>query len=172
MHSTALFVRLDDTMCFNYETTFHSCELSIVDGSLVCPTCRQDCPTSCVIDNLFINNLNMGGGATAEGSQSNDGGDEQKICTACEEGSPVSSYCIDCADWLCDQCVQAHRRVRITKDHVIQTKDAMASNDIKPPSHSSMMHCKVVHKPSPILFKAYGVSQENSQPVSTKGIQF
>ena len=130
-------------MWFNYETTLHSCELSFVDGSLVCPTCRQDCPTSCVIDNLFINNLNMGV-AAAEGGQSNSSADEQKICTACEEGSPVSSYCIDCADWLCDQCVQAHRRVRMTKDHVIQTKDAMASNDIKPPSHSSMMHCKVV----------------------------
>ena len=115
-----------------------------VDGSLACPTCRQECPANCVIDNLFINSLNMSSGSTSEG-QSNSNVDDQKTCTACEEGTPVSSYCVDCADWLCEQCVQAHRRVRVTKDHVIQSKDATAGSDTKPPPHSLMMHCKT-HK--------------------------
>ena len=46
-----------------------------------------------------------------------------KLCTACEENIPATSFCQDCSEWLCDQCVKAHRRVRITKDHTIQTKE-------------------------------------------------
>lgn len=41
------------------------------------------------------------------------------FCSNCSEGSKVTSQCQDCKEILCDTCVQAHLRVRLTKDHHI-----------------------------------------------------
>lgn len=46
-------------------------------------------------------------------------GDEPSLCTSCEEGASATSRCRDCSELLCDPCVRAHQRVRITKDHRI-----------------------------------------------------
>ena len=46
-----------------------------------------------------------------------------RVCTSCEDNSPATSYCLNCTDWLCDACVQAHQRVRVTKDHLIQSEE-------------------------------------------------
>lgn len=57
----------------------------------------------------------------------------ERVCTSCEDKSPATSYCLDCTDWLCDACVQAHQRVRVTKDHTVQTMEeyrASASSSI------------------------------------------
>ena len=36
---------------------------------------------------------------------------------------------MECGEWLCKTCVEAHQRVKITKDHKIRTKeDADASS--------------------------------------------
>ncbi|XP_041048236.1 E3 ubiquitin-protein ligase TRIM71 isoform X1 [Carcharodon carcharias] len=43
----------------------------------------------------------------------------QAGCSSCDEGAPVTSRCLDCAEYLCDHCVRAHQRVRLTKEHVI-----------------------------------------------------
>ncbi|KAI0212981.1 hypothetical protein LSAT2_002033 [Lamellibrachia satsuma] len=60
-------------------------------------------------------------------SQSNDS--DQVMCKECEKGHPVSLYCDDCDEWLCTQCVQAHQRVRITKNHTILLKICTECND-------------------------------------------
>ncbi|XP_043563255.1 E3 ubiquitin-protein ligase TRIM71 [Chiloscyllium plagiosum] len=65
-----------------------------------------------------------GGGAAAGGrgrarprsSQAGAGGGG---CSSCDEGAPVTSRCLDCAEYLCDRCVRAHQRVRLTKEHAI-----------------------------------------------------
>ncbi|KAF2884307.1 hypothetical protein ILUMI_21869 [Ignelater luminosus] len=51
--------------------------------------------------------------------------DDVPMCSSCEEGTSASSRCRDCSEMLCDPCVRAHQRVRITKDHRIVrfTKD-------------------------------------------------
>ncbi|XP_054846803.1 E3 ubiquitin-protein ligase TRIM71 [Eublepharis macularius] len=41
-------------------------------------------------------------------------------CSSCDEGNAVSSRCLDCQEHLCDNCVRAHQRVRLTKDHFIE----------------------------------------------------
>lgn len=41
------------------------------------------------------------------------------ICSNCDEGAVASSRCRDCNEVLCDSCVRAHQRVRLTKDHYI-----------------------------------------------------
>lgn len=40
-------------------------------------------------------------------------------CSNCGDGIWVTSYCKDCREYLCENCVRAHNRVRITKDHQI-----------------------------------------------------
>ncbi|CAH2282911.1 E3 ubiquitin- ligase TRIM71 [Pelobates cultripes] len=41
-------------------------------------------------------------------------------CSSCDEGSGASSHCLECRENLCDNCVRAHQRVRLTKDHFIE----------------------------------------------------
>lgn len=44
----------------------------------------------------------------------------QHGCSSCDEGNAASSRCLDCQEHLCDNCVRAHQRVRLTKDHYIE----------------------------------------------------
>ncbi|XP_017555898.1 E3 ubiquitin-protein ligase TRIM71 [Pygocentrus nattereri] len=43
-------------------------------------------------------------------------------CSSCDEGNPATSHCLDCREYLCDNCVRAHQRVRLTKDHLIERR--------------------------------------------------
>ncbi|XP_064414849.1 E3 ubiquitin-protein ligase TRIM71-like [Latimeria chalumnae] len=43
-------------------------------------------------------------------------------CSSCDEGSAATSHCLDCQEDLCDRCVKAHQRVRLTKEHLIQRR--------------------------------------------------
>ena len=69
---------------------------------------------------------------------------KEHICTGCEENAVATSFCKDCTDWLCNQCVFAHRRVRVTKDHVIhEAKEAgMHNDDNKDKIHFCPSHCR------------------------------
>ena len=100
---------------------------------LKCPNCGQEflVPPRGVIgflDNQFVLE-NMG---KLQRKQEN----VQRCCTSCEDNSPASSFCLNCSDWLCDACVSAHQRVRVTKDHKIQSEaeylENSESSDVKP----------------------------------------
>lgn len=41
------------------------------------------------------------------------------ICRSCDEGNNAVGRCRDCNEILCDNCVRAHQRVRLTKEHCI-----------------------------------------------------
>ncbi len=108
---------------------------------LKCPVCNQEVPAYSVIDNLFAEK-------DIPPSASNAASEESKTCTGCEESVLATSFCQECQEWLCDQCVQAHRRVRITKDHTIQPQDKVegAMSDKEGSSGAQpVMHCPV-HK--------------------------
>ncbi|KAK4885456.1 hypothetical protein RN001_001727 [Aquatica leii] len=72
-------------------------------------------------------------------------GDDVPICSSCEEGTSASSRCRDCSELLCDPCVRAHQRVRITKDHRI-VKFAKDVNNI-PDSLSSVGSSQASNSP-------------------------
>uniref|UniRef100_A0A1B6CSV8 E3 ubiquitin-protein ligase TRIM71 n=2 Tax=Clastoptera arizonana TaxID=38151 RepID=A0A1B6CSV8_9HEMI len=71
------------------------------------------------------------------------------LCRGCDEGTVVTSKCRDCNEVLCDNCVRAHLRVRLTKDHYIQRfEDSIFSpskmdvfrkqtNSVSPPGNNS-----------------------------------
>ncbi|XP_041341445.1 transcription intermediary factor 1-beta-like isoform X2 [Pyrgilauda ruficollis] len=41
-------------------------------------------------------------------------------CTSCEDNAAATSFCLECAEPLCDTCVEAHLRVRYTREHSVQ----------------------------------------------------
>ncbi|OCT83547.1 hypothetical protein XELAEV_18021689mg, partial [Xenopus laevis] len=38
-------------------------------------------------------------------------------CSSCDEGNGTSLYCLDCQENLCDTCLRAHQRVRLTTEN-------------------------------------------------------
>ena len=89
--------------------------LMIIIGNLVmvkCPTCTSPWPMKEVVWNMF-----------AGGSGQNGPVEERRQCTSCEENVAAVSFCNECSEWLCEACVQAHKRVRVTKDHTVVLKE-------------------------------------------------
>ena len=60
-----------------------------------------------------------------------------KVCTSCEDNAGTIGFCVECGEWLCKTCVEAHQRVKITKDHKIRTKED--ANDGKTTTKLSLL---------------------------------
>lgn len=94
---------------------------------LKCPSCGQeflvaanDHPTSGFLNNQFV----IESTPTTRKIEL----DNHHQCTSCDDRSTANSYCMNCNEWLCDACVNAHQRVKVTKDHIIQTKSSFNSS--------------------------------------------
>lgn len=40
----------------------------------------------------------------------------------CDDNTEAVGFCVDCVEYLCSTCVEAHHRVKFTKDHTIRQK--------------------------------------------------
>ncbi|KAM3871622.1 E3 ubiquitin-protein ligase TRIM33 [Diretmus argenteus] len=87
-----------------------------------CSVCHQDYKQSDIIDNYFVKDT------TEATSTSNE--KSAQVCTSCEDNAGTIGFCVECGEWLCKTCVEAHQRVKITKDHKIRTKDDAASESV------------------------------------------
>ncbi|XP_022250693.1 transcription intermediary factor 1-alpha-like isoform X2 [Limulus polyphemus] len=87
---------------------------------VTCPSCKEEINPDSVIDHLFIlENI-------AQANEALEGDDKKPpCCTSCEDSAPASGFCTDCQEWLCETCVQAHQRVKVTKDHSVRPRDEM-----------------------------------------------
>ncbi|RXG61052.1 E3 ubiquitin-protein ligase TRIM33, partial [Armadillidium vulgare] len=110
-----------------------------VDPLIHCPQCKKGFPQTSLIDNMFI--------VEAAGNNEKEKGDTEVMftCTSCTDEATASSLCTDCSEWLCDACVQAHKRVKVTKDHTIKSKSEIGSDSGAPKSHSSRFFFCTVH---------------------------
>ncbi|CAH0718870.1 unnamed protein product, partial [Brenthis ino] len=91
--------------------------------TILCAACRLHCQPNNMIDQRFVLEkmaMEQAGGAGAGAA-----GEQQ--CNSCEESEPAASYCVDCAEFICDNCVLAHQRLKITKDHTIKSKEEAVS---------------------------------------------
>uniref|UniRef100_A0A8C8DXU6 RING-type E3 ubiquitin transferase n=1 Tax=Oryzias sinensis TaxID=183150 RepID=A0A8C8DXU6_9TELE len=101
-----------------------------------CSICHQDYKQTDIIDNYFVKD-------TSEATSTADEKAAQ-VCTSCEDNAGTIGFCVECGEWLCKTCVEAHQRVKITKDHKIRTKeDADAASGQRP------VFCPV-HKQEPL----------------------
>ncbi|XP_040911793.1 E3 ubiquitin-protein ligase TRIM33 isoform X4 [Toxotes jaculatrix] len=109
-----------------------------------CSVCHQDYKQSDIIDNYFVKD-------TTEASSTSDEKAAQ-VCTSCEDNAGTIGFCVECGEWLCKTCVEAHQRVKITKDHKIRTKedaDADAASESVSTSGQRPVFCPV-HKQEPL----------------------
>ncbi|XP_076804243.1 transcription intermediary factor 1-alpha-like isoform X1 [Clavelina lepadiformis] len=54
---------------------------------------------------------------------------DEKFCTSCEEKSLAVRFCQECDDYLCEDCLTAHKRVKLTKDHTLQLITGVTINE-------------------------------------------
>ncbi|XP_029928568.1 E3 ubiquitin-protein ligase TRIM33 isoform X2 [Myripristis murdjan] len=72
----------------------------------------------------------------AEQQAAGSGGADVTCCSC--GGLPSSGWCVECAEALCAECVSAHRRVKMTRAHRIQSRappdaDVRSSGEVPPP---------------------------------------
>ncbi|XP_071949923.1 tripartite motif-containing protein 2-like [Antedon mediterranea] len=110
------------------------------DG-LSCPVCRKDYPlpengVSSLPDNFFINNI------IDFISLKKECEDNATPCHGCER--TASNYCTVCLEFLCSDCGSAHRRLRLTRNHIVQTMDEYRSSQAMPTARMKILnpdHC-------------------------------
>ncbi|XP_053616450.1 E3 ubiquitin-protein ligase TRIM33 [Plodia interpunctella] len=86
--------------------------------TVTCPACRLPCQPANMIDQRFVIEK-----LAADQSPNTGGVSGEQQCNSCEDTEPATSYCVDCAEFICDNCVHAHQRLKITKDHTIKSKE-------------------------------------------------
>ncbi|XP_078603057.1 tripartite motif-containing protein 2-like [Branchiostoma floridae x Branchiostoma japonicum] len=105
-------------------------------GKLDCPTCRQDVPlpengVQGLKSNFLVGKLHdilqqSKWSAKGEASEPEEDG---VPCMGCEKDEPVKFYCLECTDYLCQVCNDAHRRLKSTRAHEVVTVQDVQSGD-------------------------------------------
>lgn len=52
----------------------------------------------------------------------------------CDDNAEAAGFCVNCAEYLCAACVEAHQRVKFTKGHAIAEKSEVSKGT--PSAHS------------------------------------
>ncbi|KAL8571845.1 hypothetical protein ACOMHN_033372 [Nucella lapillus] len=81
-----------------------------------------------------------------------------RVCSYCKfdgKSEPADSLCLDCADDLCQSCAKAHRKTRVTRDHVLAPHaqiqrglydhDIRATHALRCPHHGSQVEDLCCH---------------------------
>ncbi|KAM4796329.1 E3 ubiquitin-protein ligase TRIM33 isoform 2-T2 [Rhinophrynus dorsalis] len=91
-------------------------------GVIRCPVCRQECRQIDLVDNYFVKDSSESPSSTDEKSE--------QVCTSCEDNASAVGFCVECGEWLCKTCIEAHQRVKFTKDHMITKKEDVSSESV------------------------------------------
>lgn len=102
-----------------------------------CAACHLICDADNMIENQFLLELSNNEESASKVSELK--------CSSCNDDAIATSWCVDCAEYICDICVQAHQRLKITKDHTIKPKEEglldnhSLSNSLNPAN----LHCSI-----------------------------
>lgn len=83
-----------------------------------CPECRQECWEIDILDNFFVKDSAEVPSSTVEKNS--------QLCMSCDDNTEATGYCVECMEFLCVTCIEAHQRVRFTRDHSIRQKEEMS----------------------------------------------
>uniref|UniRef100_A0A672QMI3 RING-type E3 ubiquitin transferase n=1 Tax=Sinocyclocheilus grahami TaxID=75366 RepID=A0A672QMI3_SINGR len=94
-----------------------------------CPVCQQECMDVEVLDNFFVKDSVEVPSSTMEKSC--------QLCMSCDDNTEASGFCVECAEFLCVTCIDAHQRVKFTRDHIVRqitemSSEAMGASTQKP----------------------------------------
>ncbi|XP_058500387.1 transcription intermediary factor 1-alpha-like [Solea solea] len=106
-----------------------------------CPVCRQECMETDVVENVFVKD-------SAEAPSSTAAERTLQLCMTCEDNTESAGFCVDCVEYLCATCVEAHQRVKFTKDHNIRHKTEV-SQEVHVMSTQRPVFCDI-HKQEPL----------------------
>ncbi|XP_013780026.2 E3 ubiquitin-protein ligase TRIM71-like [Limulus polyphemus] len=115
------------TFCKYCLEQFNELNQDSLSGHLKCPTCQQKISAisenlglDTIVSNLLIGNILEVVKDDFEYKNGLNGLEISLIlCSCCEEGNNAVGRCRDCNELLCENCIQAHQRVRLTKEHYI-----------------------------------------------------
>ncbi|XP_010793777.1 transcription intermediary factor 1-alpha isoform X2 [Notothenia coriiceps] len=109
-------------------------------GAIRCPVCRQECWEMDMLDNFFVKDSAEMPSSTVEKSS--------QVCMSCEDNTEATGYCVECVEFLCVTCIEAHQRVKFTRDHTIRQKEEMSPEAVGM-STQKPVFCDV-HKQEPL----------------------
>ncbi|XP_067248502.1 transcription intermediary factor 1-alpha isoform X1 [Chanodichthys erythropterus] len=94
-----------------------------------CPVCQQECMDVEVLDNFFVKDSVEVPSSTMEKSC--------QLCMSCDDNTEATGFCVECAEFLCVTCIDAHQRVKFTRDHTVRqitemSSEAMGASTQKP----------------------------------------
>ncbi|XP_063989414.1 E3 ubiquitin-protein ligase TRIM33 [Diachasmimorpha longicaudata] len=95
----------------------------VLEGSIVCPTCNVASQGENLIENRFHTKFMDDELNLTSDEDANKDDEEEKKCTSCHDNATATSWCVDCEEFICQNCVMAHQRLKITKDHTIKPKE-------------------------------------------------
>uniref|UniRef100_A0A673ML91 E3 ubiquitin-protein ligase TRIM33 n=1 Tax=Sinocyclocheilus rhinocerous TaxID=307959 RepID=A0A673ML91_9TELE len=87
-----------------------------------CTVCHQEYKQIDMVDNYFVKDTSEATSTSVENST--------QVCTSCEDNASAIGFCIECGEWLCKTCIEAHQRVKFTKDHKIRKKEEVSSESV------------------------------------------
>lgn len=109
-------------------------------GAIRCPVCRQECWEMDILDNFFVKDSAEMPSSTVEKSS--------QVCMSCDDNTEATGYCVECVEFLCVTCIEAHQRVKFTRDHTIRQKEEMSPEAVGM-STQKPVFCDV-HKQEPL----------------------
>ncbi|XP_011489241.2 transcription intermediary factor 1-alpha isoform X1 [Oryzias latipes] len=109
-------------------------------NSVRCPVCRQECWEVDILDNFFVKDSAEVPSSTVEKTS--------QVCMSCDDNTEATGYCIECVEFLCVTCIEAHQRVKFTRDHTIRQKEEMSPEALGM-STQKPVFCDV-HKQEPL----------------------
>ncbi|KAM4570038.1 transcription intermediary factor 1-alpha isoform 2-T2 [Odontesthes bonariensis] len=86
--------------------------------ALRCPVCRQECWEMDVLENFFVKDSAEVPSSTVEKTS--------QLCMSCDDNTEATGYCVECVEFLCVTCIEAHQRVKFTRDHTIRQKEEVS----------------------------------------------
>jgi hypothetical protein len=81
--------------------------------------CSENCDSTLERSLSSLNNTQVEVEDQGAGANNN----QEVVCSSCTDLSPSVAECLACSISLCQLCLAAHRRVRLTKDHDIKIKN-------------------------------------------------
>nr|XP_033470995.1 transcription intermediary factor 1-alpha isoform X5 [Epinephelus lanceolatus] len=91
-------------------------------GAIRCPVCRQECWEMDMLDNFFVKDSAEVPSSTVEKTS--------QVCMSCDDNTEATGYCVECVEFLCVTCIEAHQRVKFTRDHTIRQKEEMSPGSV------------------------------------------
>ncbi|XP_077988126.1 E3 ubiquitin-protein ligase TRIM45-like [Glandiceps talaboti] len=95
-------------------------------GVLVCPVCREKTQIPAAGFDVLPRNVLIEREVATTGSETG-----EHTCKNCDDHEVVISWCLDCLQFFCQRCHDAHDRVAVCKDHVTVKIEELEKTDIK-----------------------------------------